>query len=330
VYNIHNGQNAPVALNPPRRFLSVRSICSFSTPTDQEIYMNLTPVSQQLQGTVVLKKQQILETRELAFAITDKMSDRQLLTHMGILNSLIWRAATDYQAIRKDDNGVERVVSENWNNLLVCSVQGEVQITIPVDWTGNYLRTYWPGAFHDQKTVRTYRKQQLSWGLFAYDIENRPKGAAWGKANGIPCQGIATPPVLERVDVARILIFYQMFDQIRRSRINEKLKNSEDVTAFNCMPDHGGMVMVELYNALFLGVSEFFGGSHGGSDIVIGNIDPLPATKVIVWEWKKRKDLFRALWERMVIKAGFVAKQALKIAIELVVEPLGELAEVPF
>ena len=206
--------------------------------------MNLTPVSQQLQGTVVLKKQQILETRELAFAITDKMSDRQLLTHMGILNSLIWRAATDYQAIRKDDNGVERVVSENWNNLLVCSVQGEVQITIPVDWTDNYLRTYWPGAFHDQKTVRTYRKQQLSWGLFAYDIENRPKGAAWGKANGIPCQGIATPPVLERVDVARILIFYQMFDQIRRSRINEKLKNSEDVTAFNCMPDHGGMVMV--------------------------------------------------------------------------------------
>jgi hypothetical protein len=32
----------------------------------------------------------------------------------------------------------------------------------------------------------------------------------------------------------------------------------------------------------------------------------------------------------MVIKAGFVAKQALKIATQLVVEPMGELAEVPF
>ena len=292
--------------------------------------MNTNVKPTEKQGTVVLSRQQILETRELAFAITDKMSDRQLLTHMGILNSLIWRAAIDYQAIRKDDNGVERVVIENWTNLLVCSVQGEVQVTIPVDWTGNYLKVYWTGAYHDQKTVRTYRKQQLEWGLFAFDIESRPKGAAWGKANDVPAQGIATPPILERVDVARILIFYQMFDQIRRSRINEKLKNSEDITAFNCMPDHGGMVMVELYNALFLGVSDFFGGSHGGFDIVVGNIDPLPATKVIVWEWKKRKDLLRALWERMVIKAGFVAKQALKIAIELVVELLGELAEVPF
>ncbi len=300
--------------------------------------MNTNVKPTEKQGTTVLKRQQILETREMAFAISDKMSDRQLLTHMGVLNSLIWRAAIDYQAIRKDDNGVERVVIENWNNLLVCSVQGEVQITIPVDWTDNYLKTYWPGAFHDQKTVRTYRKQQLSWGLFTFDIENRPKGAAWGKVNGIPCQGIATPPVLERVDVARILIFYQMFDQIRRSRINEKLRNSEDITAFNCMPDHGGMVMVELYNALFFSVSEFFGGSYGGSDITIGNIDSLPAIKVIVWQWKYKETpydkesqhLYQSKWQELVERAGFVAKRALKIATQLVVEPLGELAEVPF
>lgn len=292
--------------------------------------MNLSAELQKMQGTVVLTRQEIAETREMAFAVADKLSDRQLLTHMGVLNSLTWRAATDYQAIRKDNDGVERIIPENWNNLLACSVAGQVQITVPVDWTDNYLKVYWPGAFHDQKTVRTYRKQQLEWGLFTYDIENRPKGAAWGKANGVPCQGIATPPVLERIDIARILIFYQMFDQIRRSRINEKLKHSEDITAFHCMPDHGGMLMVELYNALFLGVSEFFGGSYGSTDIVIGNIDPLPAIKAIVWQWQKRKGLFRALWERMVIKAGFVAKQALKIATQLVVEPLGELAEVPF
>lgn len=273
-----------------------------------------------------LKKQEILEIREMAFGVADRMSDRQLLTHMGILNSLVWRAATDYQ-VKGADGSID---PQNWNNLLLCSIRGEVQITIPVDWTEWYLKTYWKGAFHNQVTIRTYRKQQLEWGLFTYDIENRPKGAAWGKANGVPCQGIATPPILEQVNIPKILIFYQIFDQIRRDRINQKLTNSEDITAFNCMPDHGGMLMVDLYNALFLGVSEFFGCSYGQSDIVIGTVNALPATKAIVWQWQKRKGLFRALWERMVNKAGLVASQALKIADKLTTKPLGDLAEVPF
>ena len=273
-----------------------------------------------------LKREEILETREMAFSVADRMSDRQLLTHMGILNSLVWRAATDYQV-----KGADGVINpQNWNNLLLCSIRGEVQITIPVDWTEWYLKTYWKGAFHNQVTIRTYRKQQLEWGLFTFDINNRPKGAAWGKANNVPCQGIATPPILEQVNIPKILIFYQVFDQVRRDRINQKLTNSEDITAFDCMPHHGGMLMVDLYNALFLGVSEFFGCSYGQSDIVIGSTKALPATKAIVWQWQKRKGLFRALWERMVNKAGFVASQALRIADKLTIKSLGELAEVPF
>ena len=272
-----------------------------------------------------LKREEILETREMAFSVADRMSDRQLLTHMGILNSLVWRAATDYQV-----KGADGINPQNWNNLLLCSIRGEVQITIPVDWTEWYLKTHWKGAFHNQVTIRTYRKQQLEWGLFTFDVENRPKGAAWGKANGVPCQGIATPPILEQVNIPKILIFYQVFDQIRRDRINQKLTSSEDITAFNCMPDHGGMLMVDLYNALFLGVSEFFGCSYGQSDIVIGSTNALPATKAIVWQWQKRKGLFRALWERMVNKSGFVASQALKIADKLIIKSFGELAEVPF
>jgi hypothetical protein len=292
--------------------------------------MNTNAKLSEKQGTTVLKRQEILEIREMAFSAADRMSDRQLFTHMAILNSLVWRAATDYQVFHKGDDGIERINPQHWSNLLLCSVQSQVQITIPVDWTEWYLKTYWKGAFHNQVTIRTYRKQQLEWGLFTYDIENRPKGAAWGKANGVPCQGIATPPILEQVNIPKILIFYQIFDQIRRDRINQKLINSEDITAFNCMPDHGGMVMIELYNALFLGISEFFGCSYGQSDIVIGSIETLPATKVIIWQWQKPKGLFRVLWERMVNKAGFVAKQALKIADRLIIEALGELAEVPF
>jgi hypothetical protein len=51
--------------------------------------MNHTKILSQGQGTIVLSRLQIAETRELAFAVADTMSDRQLLTHMGILNSLM-------------------------------------------------------------------------------------------------------------------------------------------------------------------------------------------------------------------------------------------------
>lgn len=298
--------------------------------------MNITSIARQAQDTTVLSQRQISETRELAYAAASYLSDRQLLTHMGIFNSLAWRAAVDYEAIAK--NGDKYLIkSEQWENLLLCSVAGKVQITVPIDWTEEYLKKNWTGAFYSNVTLRTYRKQQMEWGLFWYDIENRPKGAAWGHRNDTPGQGIATPPVLERLDVARILIFYQVFDQVRRDRINQKLKHSEDFTAFNCMPDHGGMLMVEMYNALFMGVTDFQGNCYGTGDIVVQSSEPMPNAKILLWKWrfretphdKQRQHLYRAAWQRMVERAGFVVKQAMKTVCVLV-KPLGALAEVPY
>lgn len=298
--------------------------------------MNHTASLSKTQDTIVLTRQEINETRELAYFIASELSERQLFTHMGVFNSLIWRAATDYQVTAKED-GVDRIVPEKWNNLLMCSVQGEVEITVPLDFTENYLKQCWKGAFYNKTTLLTYRKQQMSWGLFTYDLENRPKGAAWGSRNNVSCQGIATPPRLEKLDIARMLIFYQMFDQIRRNRINAKLKDPDD-SAFSYMPDHGGMLMVELYNALFLGISEFHGACLGARDIVIQAIDSLPATKVVIWKWKfketphnkESQHLYRSMWRNMVERAGFVAQQAIKIVTDLVTEPLGDMADVPF
>jgi hypothetical protein len=283
------------------------------------IYMN---------NITILSKNQILEIKELAFAASETLTDRQLFTHMGILNSLVWRAATDYQAIRREE-GIDRVVPENWNNLLACSAQGNVQITVPLDFTEGYLQHCWAGAYHNTKTLLTYRKLQISWGLFWYDLENRPKGAAWGKRAGVPGHGVATPPVLERVDIAKMLIFYQVFDQVRRDRINESLKHSEDITAFNCMPEHGGMLMVELYNALFFALHDFRGTYYGIGDVVV-EAPCIPAVKAVVFQWKRRKGLFRSLWERMVKKAGSVATQAKKIVTDIKVDSLGNMAEVPY
>lgn len=299
--------------------------------------MNITSIARQAQDTTVLTRQEISETRELAYTAASYLSDRQLLTHIGVFNSLVWRAAVDYDAITRD--GDKYLINhEQWTQLLLCSVAGEIKVTVPIDWTEEYLKKNWPGAFYTNVTLRTYRKQQMSWGLFWYDIENRPKGAAWGSVHGVPKQGIATPPVLERLDVAKILIFYQVFDQVRRDRINQKLKHSEDIAAFNCMPDHGGMLMVEMYNALFVGICDFRGNYYGSRDIVIQPSEPLhPSVTNNAWKWrfretphdKQHQHLYRAAWQRMVERAGFVVKQAMK-TVSVLVNPLGTLSEVPF
>lgn len=294
-----------------------------------------TTKTQKKQGTTVLSRQEILETRELAVYIANSMTDRKLLTHMGIMNSLIWRAAIDYDAISRRESKY-LINHEQWKNLLLCSTNGQVEITVPVDFTEDYLTKHWPGAFHNQVTVRTYRKQQLSWGLFWYDIDNRPKGAAWGHTHGVPCQGVATPPVLEKLDIAKVLIFYQVFDQVRRARIEDKLGLSSDITAFDCMPEHGGMLMVELYNALFFNISDFRGNVFSTRDIIIETEqEPLPSGRVHVWKWKYRETppekesqhLYRNKWENMVVRAGFAIQKAKRIIMETV-QPVVECFDV--
>lgn len=298
--------------------------------------MNYTLNLPELQSTTVLTKQEIAETRELAFQVANELSARKLLTHMGILNSLAWRAAIDYGAIYKDSEGVDRIIFEKWENLLACSAAGEVKITVSIEWTEEYLKRHWPMAFYTNVTLRSYRARHLELGLFYYDVENRPKGAAWGHENKVTCQGVATPPKLERFDIARTLIFYQVFDQVRRDKISKKDKS--DDAAFNSMPKHGGMLMVELYNALFFGIAEFHGASFGSRDIVIGVVDPLPATNTFIWKWRYKntlsknwsQHLYPQVWRDMVDRVGQKAERAIAVITDLIREPLGEMAEVPF
>jgi hypothetical protein len=243
----------------------------------------------------------------------------------------MWRASVDYGVNAKNMD------LNNWKNLLLCSKDQNVNIMVAHKYLEDYLITNWKGAFYNKTTLRTYRKLHIQWGLFWFDIDSRPKGAAWGAANGVEGQGTATPPVLERLDIPKILIFYQVFDQVRRDRINWKLRHSENVSSFECMPDHGGMMMVQFYNALFHVTSDFRGNCHGRGDVIIeavnddGEIvEPTPVFKVIVWRWTRRKGLFRMVWERMIIKAGQIAQQAISLASKLIDKPLGSIAEVPY
>jgi hypothetical protein len=98
------------------------------------------------------------------------------------------------------------------------------------------------------------------------------------------------------------------------------------------MPEHGGMMMVQFYNALFHVTSDFRGNCHGHGDVIIEtlNVEPTPVFKVIIWKWTRRKGLFRMVWERMLVKARQIAQQAISLTSKLVDEPLGSIVEVPY
>lgn len=293
--------------------------------------MNDIAILPQQQGISILSRQQIAETRELAIAFAETLDDKQLLTQMGMFNAYAWRAAINHGALYYEGDKY-RISYPEWNNLLNCSHQGQLEIVVATEWLQEYMKENWKGACHSENTLRKYRKLQLQLGLFYFDIENRPKGAYWGSRNGQKGHATATPPKLERVDLPRILIFYQVFDQIYRDRINQILTISKDITAFDLMPEHGGMVMVELYNAL--NISDFRG-NVGASEIVCEPQEEVAIAKPrVAFKWRNNpKNFFDpAIWKYLVTKANFVASQVKEVVVEIASElmPLGTLDEVPY
>ena len=293
--------------------------------------MNHTVNLLQSQGTTVLSQIEIAETRELAIAFAETLENKQLLTHMGMFNAYAWRAAMNHNALYYE--GDKYMISyPEWNNLLNCSHQGQLEIVVATEWLQEYIKENWKGACHSENTLRKYRKQQIELGLFYFDVENRPKGAFWGSRNGQKGHATATPPKLEKVDLPRILIFYQVFDQIYRYRVSQALIESENITAFDCMPSHGGMVMVELYNAL--NISDFRG-NVGASEIVCEPQEEVAIAKPrVAFKWRNNpKNYFDpAIWKYLVESAKFVASQVKEVVVEITSElmPLGSLDEVPY
>ena len=293
--------------------------------------MNHTANLLQSQGTTVLSQIEIAETRELAFEFANSLDNKQLLTQMGMFNAYAWRAAINHGALYYEVDKY-RISYPEWNNLLNCSHQGKLEIVVATEWLQEYMKENWKGACHSENTLRKYRKQHVGLGLIYFDIKNRPKGAYWGSRNGEKGHATATPPKLEKVDLPRILIFYQVFDQIYRDRLNQKLMNSDRITAFDCMPSHGGMVMVELYNAL--NISDFRG-NVGASEIVAELQEEVSVAKPrVAFKWKNNpKNFFDpAIWKYLVESAKFVASQVKEVVIEIASElmPLGTLDEVPY
>lgn len=299
------------------------------------------------QEFTVLNRQEVKETREKAHELAHGEKTPFLLTIMGMLNAYTWRAAVDQSAITqnpdgqwiisypatiKNDDGTYTVEPGKYNHLLNISAKGELEITVAVKFTSEYLEKHWPMSYHSQDKVKEARKLLLELGLFYYDIDSRPKGAKWGKKNGIPAQGVATPPILEKVDIARMLIFYQVLDGIVRSRTEA----ISDGSSYNFMPDHGGALMVDLYDALFEGICNFRGAVF--ADVVEANaveVETNPVIKTIKWFYRrcenKMKELSRGVWAGMVRRAGEIpAPKLIARTEDPFFSPFGDLAEIPY
>lgn len=237
----------------------------------------------------VLTAQEIRDTEELAAAFAQKMSSAKLFTMMANLNAYIWRAAANYKALTKDSEGNDVVALEGWNNLINASVAGKLEMHVAIKYLSAYIVKNWEGAFHSRPALMEYRKRMMSLGLFTYDM-NRP-------------EHVATPPLLQKVDIPRMLICYRVFDKIRRDRVNRQLATSENITAFDCMPDHGGMTVITLYNALFFSRGDYQGNYYGDGDVSVPASDEIAVEKPR-WKYPKIKGLCRAAWEKLVIRSG--------------------------
>lgn len=270
------------------------------------------------QFSTVLTTQEIRDTQEMAFTFAADKRNSQILTMMANLNAYAWRAAVDYKAIYLDSEGKTNIKLENWNNLLNASARGEVEIMVAIKFTSQYIKRIWKGAHGSRPTVMAYRQHMVDLGLFTYD-KSRPEHTA-------------TPPVLQRVDFPRMLIIYRTLDQILRDRLTRNLDGGEEITAFDCMPKHGGMTMVVMYDALFSGRHDFRGNFYRDADLIVesNEVEPPPPVR---WKYPRIKSLCRAAWEKLVIRAGQIydgLEQQMLMALSIPPEPLGNLADVPY
>lgn len=280
--------------------------------------------------SLVFTRQEISEIKQQAYEIASNISPRQLLTHQAMFSAYLWRAAKNNQAIVRRNERWE-IVPSGWRQMLS---QSKIDIIVANDWMSDYIKEYWPTAFNAEQTLRRKRKLHVEWGLFYFDVENRPVGAYWGKIIDKSNQATVIPPTLENVNIVKILIFSQVFDAVRREKINKSLKYSDETTAFDYTPSHGGMLVREMYNVLFDGICDFAGNVYGMDDLTIEVESVISVPNQIAWKWKQIKGMSKRTWERLVIKAGQVfdgLSEMLDLAISVAnSESLGDLSEVPY
>lgn len=177
---------------------------------------------------------------------TKRWSKEKILTTLGFLNTLIYRAAKEMKllvqvkkAFRKKNyqqSGFHRVTDQ----VKTIAARGIKSFRCGMQATSLYLKKFWEGA-STSRTQLWKTKKMLSevFGLFTCE-ERTFKAGQWGKAT-----------VIQDFDFAGALLLYEhLEDLLRRHYADEK-------DGFDGLPEHKGAIVVLLFNKFFAGIARY-------------------------------------------------------------------------
>lgn len=181
------------------------------------------------------KEEKIQKLRDYA----KKLSDKDLLTHMGMANFSVWCILTHYGVYYHESRDFI-----GFANLM----RTDIEIKICMRSQVRILREYWPDSHKSSPHARKCR-ERLRTELQLWDYEDRPKGAR----NGGKEHFVYTPPLMTKVDLFGLIMLFQVCLQelAERDHYRERLlPYSKGKTMPDIVPEHGGYVMQKAYDLM--------------------------------------------------------------------------------
>jgi hypothetical protein len=260
------------------------------------------------------KSHEIAEFRmEVAIAI-QKFSRQRLLLMMGMLNSYAWRIAEDWGAIAKED-GRWVVDGEKLRKLAIACHEGKGTLHNALTCVRDYISKYWKFACQNIKTIRAMRSRLKSLGLFDFEEVETKEVFKQGKLHRIPMEATIATPEIVNVDFLELLLAYQVCDRALKAKIQETEGREREltpeeldqiggditthgwqdgITKKDCMPSHGGALMIEMFNNCF---SRQYHEYNDDIAFVAPRGEILkPVKRAIAYKWKKTFTLGLKKW----------------------------------
>ena len=245
---------------------------------------------------IVISSVIIQQFEQECYELIQTLTDKQIFTYMGVFNTFAWRAAVDYEVLnrspKKEGEPKEYIRYENLHRIM----GDDVSLTYTLVSLEKYMKKHWSIAYYTRKTLRKMRSLLVDHGFFWFDRENQRKGARWGAENGVEGQGTATPPELEKANIPKMVICYNMMYSYLKNKLGKE-------TLFELMPKHGGMLMIDLYESMFNDTKSFSGNviTDNPQIVVVAPDEPENfVKKQITWLWRNIKDLPKEVWRSLV------------------------------
>lgn len=162
-----------------------------------------------------------------------------LMTYMGMTNHYVWCIMTNYGVYYNNTRDI------GWLNQLMSS---EIEAQVCLKSMCRCIKENWPNAYNSDKHLRKCREIMRT-ELHLWDFEDRPKGAK----NGGKENFVDTPPHMTNVDFLGLVLLFKICLEELQSRelfSERELPYSHGKTIPSIMPDHGGYLMIRVYDEI--------------------------------------------------------------------------------